>query len=353
MTPRTTIRDIAARLGCHYSTVSLALRDHPRIAAATRARVREVAAELGYRPDAMLAALTAYRTMKRPAVHRPVLAWLTNHSRRDGWRASACNLDYFEGAKARADERGYRLEIFWLGEARMTGRRMSDILHTRGIQGVLIPPLERLGSLDLLWDRFSAVAFGYTLVQPRLHLVSNHEYRTMGALFAELARRGYRQVGLVDLREHDERVDHNWLAAYLIEQHRLAAGRQLPPLILDRWEDAPFREWLERHRPEVIVTRLPEVLAHLERAGRRVPQEIGVAFHSLDENVRRLTGMRKNAGAIGSMAVDQVIDMLHRNERGLPDLPRLFMVEGAWVEGRTLRPFAAPALPPVALGAGG
>lgn len=348
-TPRATIRDIAAHVGCHYSTVSLALRNHPRIAAATRARVQQAATELGYRPDAMLAALTAYRVHKQPRTARPVVAWLTNHATRHGWRGSACNVDYFNGASARAEQRGYRLEPFWLAEPGMSGRRMSGILRTRDIQGLLLPPQESLRSVELEWEHFSAVTFGYTLVQPRLHLVSNHEYRTMGTLFAELQRRSYRQIGLVDLREHDERVDHNWLAAYLIEQHRLAPGQQLPPLILDRWDDATFLAWVRRYRPEAIVTKLPRVLDCLTEAGLRVPDDVGVAFHSLDEGARHLSGMRKNAYQIGVMAMDHVIDMIHRNERGLPTLPHFFMVEGSWVEGQTLRPFTAAPIPIAAL----
>jgi hypothetical protein len=35
--------------------------------------------------------------------------------------------------------------------------------------------------------------------------------------------------------------------------------------------------------------------------------------------------------------VDLLIDMLHRNERGIPVHPYLLMVEGSWVEGNTLR----------------
>jgi LacI family transcriptional regulator len=347
--PRPTLRDIARRAGCHYSTVSLALRDHPRIAAETRARVQSVARQLGYQPDAMLAALSVYRQQKRPAASFATIAWLTNHARRQAWRDSACNVDYFNGATARGAERGYRLEQFWLAEPGMSARRLSDILHARGIQGLLLPPQERLCSIELDWDKFSAVTFGYTLLQPRLHLVSNHEYRTMGTLFAELQRREYRQIGLVDLREHDARVDHNWLAAYLIEQHRLAPGRQLAPLILERWDDARFLGWLREHRPDAIVTKLPEVLPCLERTGLRVPDDVGVAFHSLDEATRHLSGMKKNAWQLGVMAMDLVIDMIHRNERGLPALPHLSMVEGSWVEGRTVRPFAAAPMPSTAI----
>jgi LacI family transcriptional regulator len=100
---RATLRDIARRAGCHYSAVSLALREHLRIPEATRLRIQEIAHQLGYQPDAMLAALCAYRDQKQTVNRR-------------GWRDSACNRDYFDGVSSRAAERGYTLECFWLGK---------------------------------------------------------------------------------------------------------------------------------------------------------------------------------------------------------------------------------------------
>jgi len=181
------------------------------------------------------------------------------------------------------------------------------------------------------------VTFGYTLLSPRLHLVSNHEYRTMGSLFAELQKRHYQRVGLVNLREHDIRVDNNWLAAYLVEQTRLRREHQLPPLVLDQWDARKLLSWVRQYRPDAIVTRLPEVLHSLRRGGYAVPEDIGVAYHTLDEKSRCFSGMRKNSFQIGVMAVDLLLDMLHRSERGIPPRPYLLMVEGSWVEGETLR----------------
>jgi LacI family transcriptional regulator len=84
-------------------------------------------------------------------------------------------------------------------------------------------------------------------------------------------------------------------------------------LILDRWDTQSFLAWVEDHQPDAIVTKLPEVLYDLKRAGYRVPDDVGVAFHSLDEESRELSGMKKNSFQIGVMAVDLLVDMLHRN----------------------------------------
>ncbi|MDE1171730.1 MAG: LacI family DNA-binding transcriptional regulator [Verrucomicrobium sp.] len=338
---RPTIRDIAQAAGCHYSTVSLALHDHPRIPSETRVRIRKIAEDLGYAPDAALSALCAYRERKRPRPEQAVLAWLTNYHTEDGWRGSPCNVDYFEGASRRAAERGYRLEPFWLAAPSMTPRRMSKILWTRGIPGILLPPQEERTSLNLAWEHFAAVTFGHSLVHPRLHLAANHEYRSMGILFEELVRRRYGRIGLVDLRAHDERVDHNWLAAYLIKQQDLAGQDRLPPLLLEGWDEGEFLGWVRQHRPDVIVTKLPAVLHAVRKAGYRVPRDLGVAFHSMEENAPGISGMKKNSFQVGVMAVDLLVDMLHRGERGVPERPSLFMVEGSWAEGETLRS-AAP-----------
>lgn len=46
-----TIKDVATRAGVSVSTASRALNDNPRISEATRKRIKEIAAEMGYHPN--------------------------------------------------------------------------------------------------------------------------------------------------------------------------------------------------------------------------------------------------------------------------------------------------------------
>lgn len=71
---RATSLDVARQAGVHQSTVSRALADDPRVAAATRERVRAAARELGYTPDAIARGLVARRT----ALVAVVMAGLTS-----------------------------------------------------------------------------------------------------------------------------------------------------------------------------------------------------------------------------------------------------------------------------------
>jgi LacI family transcriptional regulator len=54
---KVTIRDVAAKLGLSAMTVSLALRDHPRIPAETKERIRATMERLGYKPSPVARAL--------------------------------------------------------------------------------------------------------------------------------------------------------------------------------------------------------------------------------------------------------------------------------------------------------
>ena len=56
------IRDVAARAGVSYQTVSRVLNDSPSIKASTRDRVLEAIAEMGYRPNQAARALVTSRS---------------------------------------------------------------------------------------------------------------------------------------------------------------------------------------------------------------------------------------------------------------------------------------------------
>ena len=58
----TSIDDIAERAGVAPSTVSRALRDHSRISKETRARIKQLADEMGFVPNSIAQSLVSQRT---------------------------------------------------------------------------------------------------------------------------------------------------------------------------------------------------------------------------------------------------------------------------------------------------
>ena len=134
MPANATLQDIADRAGVHRSTVSLALRDHPRISEPVRRRVQVIARELGYRANPLVSALMQSRRTGR-VEKDTVIGYVTCYPTRYGWWPPHHDRpDYFPGAEARAKELGYKLEHFWLAEPGMTPERMvghSDVAPGR------------------------------------------------------------------------------------------------------------------------------------------------------------------------------------------------------------------------------
>jgi LacI family transcriptional regulator len=330
------LRDVAAAAECHFSTVSLALRNDARLPRATCDRVQDVARRLGYVADPMLASLSSYRNALRPIRFRSTLAWVTNFPTRQGWRVAQIFEDFHQGALERAAALGYKLETFWLRERGMTAARATQILCARNITGLIIAPQPQFGAaLELEWPRFSAVTIGYSLGTPALHLVSPNQYRSMRLAFQQLAERGCQRIGLAMLGASDDRVEHAWLAGYLVSGQALPPSRRLPPLFLAAWNDETFGAWVRRCRPDAIITKNPETVAALRRLGGRA-SDTAVALITVPALDGRFAGIDENSREIGAVAVDYVAGMIHRNERGVPAMPQCVLIDGTWAEGRTV-----------------
>ena len=112
MSGRVTQKEIARKAGVDASTVSLALAGHPRIPESTRAHIRQVAAELGYRPDPALSSIAAARWQGRRDAKGTALAFLA-----DDLKTAEIELKlYLEGVRQQAGLLGYGIE------ARMASR---------------------------------------------------------------------------------------------------------------------------------------------------------------------------------------------------------------------------------------
>jgi LacI family transcriptional regulator len=335
---RITIRDVAREAGVHFTTVARALRDHPRLSAATRKRIKAIAIRLGYRPDPMMSALTAYRTRMKPPVYHGNIAWIINHTGRREWITHEIYTLYFEGAARRAEELGYKLEEFWLHDEGMTPERATKILVARNIRGLLLCPQPRVGTVvQLDWRQFSAVTLGYSLGSPALHRVATHTSDAMAFTIEQVRARGYRRPGLVLSSSSDGRIFNLWSGMFLTHQRRWPPGERVPVFLPETVTEKTFARWFEKYRPDVIVSQDLRIPGWLAARGCRIPADVGFVTPSLVSHPRDLSGYDENSRPIGAAAMDLLAGMLQRNETGLPGIPYYLLVKGRWHEGRTLR----------------
>lgn len=335
-----TLQDVAKAAGVHRTTVSLALRDNPRIPQATRDRIKNIARELGYRTNPLVSALMQVRRLGKPVKHAS-LAFVTNYPTRYGWKPENHDRpNFFPGAVARAEDFGYKLEHFWLAEPGMTNERFCDILSNRGINGLIIGRLPTgQHSLDLKWERFSCVALGMTLRNPVLHHVTENHFDTVMQTMERARERGYRRVGfLFSDRQDSPRVGERWLGAYLCQQARLSADERVPLCPGDPTTEADFRAWFKRHKPDaLLVNNAGLLLQWLKRIGVSSPEDVGVV--GLEQRREcSLTGVHYDPAKIGALAVEMLIGLMHRNETGVPSVQHEVLLTGEWQEDCLLPP---------------
>src|SRR5277367_6384223 len=135
-----TMQDVAREAGVHQTTVSRALRNDSRIPEATRLRVVRTAARLRYRPNPLVSALIALRRARHPARTPTTLAFVihTYGKRRHYMPHQYTHMAHLAGARAAAEEQGYRIEAFSFNLPEMTERRFDEILYARSIPAVII-----------------------------------------------------------------------------------------------------------------------------------------------------------------------------------------------------------------------
>jgi LacI family transcriptional regulator len=339
--PRPTLRTLAEKLGLSIATVSESLRDSPRVAPATRARVQALATRLGYARNPLLSAvMSVVRTSRQEGLRGTIAA--LNWSDAPSPVLMPFHRSVFAGAEARAAELGYRLELFWMGPHGLSYRRVNQILSARQIEGVIVLPFPEARDLsEIEWSRLSAVSMDYCVSRPTLHSVLPDHHLVFYDALLRLRERGYRRPGLFMLHHRDVRLKHRFSSTYLGFMQAFMDTPSIPPLGLDPPAREPFLEWFRTHRPDVIVSHVPATVAWLESIGVRVPRDVGFVILNCTDRIAPCAGLDMRPTAMGAASVESVVAQIQRNERGPPAIPKSIMIGGAWTDGPTIRP--APA----------
>lgn len=339
-TKRVSLQQIAAEAGVSRATVSRALRNHPAIPPRTRKRIQAIARRWGHATNPLISTLMTHVRATSSGKHLGTLAYLTAWSTRDGWKSNATDTKYFEGAMERARRSGFRLEEFWLKEPGMTSRRMSEILHTRGITGIIVAPLPFppvRGHLSLHWTDFAAVTLGYSVWRPNLDRVASHYSNNLVRVVHQLRRLGHRRIGFALQEGLDERTDRNMISSFQFLQQGMQTSARIPALTVSQDGKRDFDRWLRANSPDVVISFGGPVLPWLRELGLNVPKDVGFVDLDLHDKSGSIAGIDQHSESLAATAVDLLIAQLHRSEYGLPKLPKLMLMEGTWVSGATVR----------------
>lgn len=328
---RINLRDIAQALQVTAMSVSRALRNESGVSPKLRKRILAKAREMGYEPDPALSALQYYRRTRTAHPITSTIAWLNSAT-----FPSSPDL-YWKGAFDEAEKFGYRLEKFDIGGP-YPPSRVSNILRARNIEAVLLPnnSSEIIGDWSGFdWEHLSAVRLGCGI---EFHSVSSDEMGNAILAFNTIRKRGYRRIGFFGLRALEKRSG----AGFLWAQTQEAETDRVPIFLFSssqavEHQKGEFAQWLEQHRPEALLGEAPSAFALLAQLGYRIPEEIAAASTSLLYPSPPVdAGIDPRAEEIGRLATQSLISLIHNHERGFPTHPRQLLVQGQWVDGKSL-----------------
>lgn len=329
-----TQRDIADRLGVSYATISLALRDHPRIPVATRERIKRIADEIGYRPRSGVRILSDHVRAKRPPSKRPPLGWINAWTQPDKLARHLEYGGYWKGACEAASEMGFHLEEFRLHPG-ITLKELKRELRAKGYRGLLLPPEGDPAVLSRFpWENYHVVSLSHFTSTPSTNLVGPDRVGNCSIAFNRMRDRGYHRIGFLTDRLPKTINDKLSVAGFLSTQCELPKEEHLPVFTTtDSALPSQLSEWVVRHRLDAILTDLSDAALILKKAGLQVPQDLGLAF-SCRSRTRGSAGIDCHPEEVGRLGVE----MLGRAIGGyLKDTPCIRVaVNGHWRDGRTL-----------------
>ncbi len=339
--PRVTIKDVAREAGVHFTTVSLALREHKSIPETTRQRIRTVADRLGYRKNEVFSALTQFHVNGHQRQATPRIAFVVNRTFDEPSSFHTHLRSFYDGARHQAGVLGYQLEAIVVAQERHDSRSLERYLRSHGIPGLVIASFEPgYDTLSLNWDDYAVVKIDSMHMSPDAVIVGNDHRQDIRTAYRHLVDRGYRRIGLAIGRADEESTQHRYSAGYLIERtERLHRDEDyIPPLLFPfnpTREQAVtlLRSWVKHYELDAVISHHNDIDALLAEAGYAIPCDLACACLCIREGNDRLTGVRPNYHMIGVRAVSQLATQIRLGERGIPEFSPQTYVRSEWQEG--------------------
>ena len=333
---RITMKDVAASVGVHQTTVSLALRNHPSIPKATREKIHEAARLLGYKPDPMLSSLIAYRQHHQENKAPPTIGYIMDLEGDAQLRNSQPRMLFLQSAKRRANELGYKIEPFYYSPGNYSSKSLDRILLTRNISGLIIAAFTHKTDLSLSWEYYSVIKIEMLPFNLRFDVVENNQMQATRLAIEKAGEKGYRRVGMVT-GEHDEAHTRNLFSAgYYVGQTIFPEADRIPLKVIpgkDLEQDcAEIISWLKQYEVEVMVTNWIELIPKMDEIRRRSGRDVVLYPLDIDHFDESQTGVLQNHEAVGRYAVDRVTGLMRTNQRGMVDYPTVHLIDSLWKE---------------------
>jgi len=331
-----TREEVARAAGVGTGTVSRVLSGKGSVKPATRARVAQVAEDLGYRPNAVASLLAQQRRRPRGASQRLKIAYLGPNRYQDPYLEEASELA------------GVDTESFVAGDFGDL-REALRILWHRGVQGLMLNltrfPWSEEEARRADWSGFAVVKHNRIYPSLRFHVVRHSPFDYMTTALRRIIDRGYRKIAVLLLQSGSDQDDHARLGAVLAANELLK--RKGGEILWHIWSgtgpdfDPVTDSWLRAQKPDAVLAYVWPMLDELALAGWKFPKDVAAAtvyrpVGNADWRLPPVSGCDPAHGSILARSISALKQMIARGEYGFPAIQNEFVVEPTWFEGELL-----------------
>ena len=330
------LKDISKACGVSVATVSKALNDHSDISKETKERVREIAEQLGYHPNAAAQALKTNRTNN-------IGVLFVDEAN------SGLTHDYFshvlDSFKKKAEQEGFDITFI---NGNKTRNNMSYLSHAiyRGFDGVVIACVDFSDPQvdELIKSNIPVVTIDHSFFN-RISIMSDN-IKGIKDLVTYVYEMGHRKIAYVHGYENTA-VTQSRLASFYNTLQEL--GINVPDEYI---VGSPYRDTEKAYEATQKLLDLPDPptcilypddfaafggFNAVRERNLRIPEDISIAGYDGIELARRIsplmTTIVQNTDKIGRTAAAKLIDLIN-NPKGT--LIEQIVIEGTLEKGESV-----------------
>ncbi|MEO7864168.1 MAG: LacI family DNA-binding transcriptional regulator, partial [Nitrospirales bacterium] len=225
MTPKVTLKEVAARAGVSYQTVSKVLNAQAQVTKETRQRIMDVVRDLGYRPNHIA------RNMRSKRSHMIGYSWAQSSPNQVNYI-----LDQFLSSMvSEAEAAGYHLLPFPFRDGQAQVDDYRELINTGRVDGFVISSVNyndpRIAFL--LERKFPFVAFGRSDPELDFPYVDVDGADGLYQAMQHLISKGHQRIAAIAWPE-DSRVGNERMRGYF--ESMQTAGLDIRPEWIERGE---------------------------------------------------------------------------------------------------------------------
>ncbi len=320
---RPTLADVATAAGVSVPLVSIVMRDAPGASAKTRERVRQIADDLGYRPDQRARLLRQQHTRLLGVtfeIEQPF------------------HGDLVKGLYAAAEATGYSLVLSAVAADRSEAHAVQAVLDDRCEAVIMVGPRSPTRELTSIAAKLPLVVLARNVRSTAVDCVRTDDKIGMASAVDHLVALGHRRIAYLDGGATAGAADR--LRALRSAASKVGIADSILVIPAGPVEDdGAAATWtlLERGADTTGVIAFNDrcavgVLDTLLRAGVKVPQDMSVVGYD-DSRLSRisyvdLTTVGQNPAELAATAVQRAVSRVDGNASGRRDLiisPRLIV----------------------------